>query len=159
MQIIHKMPQSNIQLKLDTREQDLILKIKMLIKNVSKYNHINVSVEPLTLGDIVFFDLETSSEKIIIERKSTRDLMSSIRDGRYEEQSYRLSGSSHPNHDIMYLIEGNISKYSGYTSSNVSDNNPKYNKWEKGRYNSDNPRKSVIPDGICAFVLDNNETD
>jgi ERCC4-type nuclease len=45
---------------------------------------------------------------LIIERKSISDLASSITDGRYEEQSYRLSGLSHPNHNILYLVEGTI---------------------------------------------------
>jgi ERCC4-type nuclease len=156
------MQHSYIQLKIDSRERDLIRKIKMLIKTVSKYNHINMVVEPLTVGDVVFFNLKTNSDKIIIERKSTSDLMSSIRDGRYEEQSYRLSGSLHSNHDIMYLIEGNISKYRGFIESNVTDDKPKYNKWGKGRYiskGSNAQQKSSIPDGVCAFVLDNNATD
>jgi len=148
------MKTSNVQLKIDTRERDLIRTIKLLIKNVSKYNHINMAVEQLTLGDIVFFNLETSSEKIIIERKSTSDLMSSIRDGRYEEQSYRLLGSSHPNHDIMYLIEGSISKYVGYTPTPLN-NKYKYNKYNKSNIS----KKTAIPDGVCAFVLNTNTSD
>jgi ERCC4-type nuclease len=41
-------------------------------------------------------------------RKSIRDLSSSIKDGRYEEQSYRLNGSPFSNHNIIYLIEGDL---------------------------------------------------
>ena len=48
------------------------------------------------------------TEELIIERKSISDLLSSIKDGRYEEQSYRLNGSSIHNHNIIYLIEGSI---------------------------------------------------
>ena len=40
------------------------------------------------------------------------DLASSIRDGRYNEQSYRLNGNSLHNHNIIYLIEGNLTNYS-----------------------------------------------
>ena len=44
---------------------------------------------------------------MLIERKSIPDLLASIRDSRYEEQSYRLIHSSGvPRHNIMYLIEG-----------------------------------------------------
>ena len=45
----------------------------------------------------------------IVERKTGSDLASSIIDGRYEEQSYRLlhSGDLIP-HSVIYLIEGEI---------------------------------------------------
>ena len=43
----------------------------------------------------------------IIERKTLSDLMASIRDGRYNEQSFRLINSSNlPTHNIIYLLEG-----------------------------------------------------
>ena len=45
---------------------------------------------------------------ILIERKSLNDLESSIKDGRYSEQSIRLNSSEIHNHNIYYLIEGNI---------------------------------------------------
>ena len=45
---------------------------------------------------------------IIFERKTLNDLSASIKDGRYDEQSYRLDGIEHPNHNITYLIEGSI---------------------------------------------------
>jgi len=39
----------------------------------------------------------------------TEDLISSIKDGRYEEQSHRLSYATRcPNHRIIYIIEGNM---------------------------------------------------
>ena len=47
---------------------------------------------------------------IIFERKTVRDLLASIKDGRYSEQSYRLTHSSDlHNHNIIYIIEGNLS--------------------------------------------------
>ena len=61
----------------------------------------------LPLGDIIISD-DDDNELIIIERKSISDLLASIKDGRYEEQSYRLSGSPIHNHNIIYLIEGLI---------------------------------------------------
>ena len=38
--------------------------------------------------------------------------MASIKDGRYSEQSYRLNGFNHHNHNIVYLIEGTVPKNS-----------------------------------------------
>ena len=48
---------------------------------------------------------------LIIERKSLNDLASSIKDGRYAEQSFRLSNIEHHNHNIVYLIEGDRGTY------------------------------------------------
>jgi ERCC4-type nuclease len=45
------------------------------------------------------------------------DLLSSIKDGRYEEQSYRLNGTSLHNHNIIYLIEGDINKLNMFRDS------------------------------------------
>jgi ERCC4-type nuclease len=38
------------------------------------------------------------------------DLAASIKDGRYQEQSYRLDGTELHNHNIVYLIEGNMAR-------------------------------------------------
>ena len=43
-----------------------------------------------------------------MREKSIPDLASSIQDGRYNEQSLRLNSHSLPNHNIVYLIEGNL---------------------------------------------------
>lgn len=65
----------------------------------------SVSKCVLALGDIVFMSDDISL--IIIERKSLSDLLASIKDGRYEEQSHRLLYSSGiHSHHIIYLIEG-----------------------------------------------------
>lgn len=42
----------------------------------------------------------------IIERKTISDLLSSLNDGRYLEQKYRLKKSCISN--VVYLIEGNV---------------------------------------------------
>jgi ERCC4-type nuclease len=61
----------------------------------------------LPLGDIVLKTDDDAAEVVIIERKSIADLLSSIKDGRYAEQSHRLIHSSGlPTHRIVYLIEG-----------------------------------------------------
>jgi ERCC4-type nuclease len=92
--------------KVDCRERELIQKIKYYIEQIPKFANVNVVSENLPIGDVIIYD--DKEEKLIIERKSVNDLMSSIKDGRYEEQSYRLSGIQHPNHNIIYLIEGNV---------------------------------------------------
>ena len=81
-----------------------------------------ISKSVLTLGDIVFKCLkatdeantvETFDELIIIERKSIQDLLASIQDGRYNEQSHRLIHASRlPRHRIIYIIEGMMSTVS-----------------------------------------------
>jgi len=75
---------------------------------------INIKIEPLTIGDIIFANIdEVSGDKrdvLIIERKSLSDLLSSIKDGRYEEQSHRLIHASQlPPYRILYIIEGMFS--------------------------------------------------
>jgi ERCC4-type nuclease len=64
----------------------------------------------LPMGDAI---LKTNDDKelIIVERKSLQDLLSSIKDGRYEEQSYRLQNccGGMP-HNVMYIIEGAFSQ-------------------------------------------------
>lgn len=94
--------------KIDVRERDLIEQVKYFIGIMPIYKYINVIVETLPLGDVILEN--AGSEKLIIERKSIRDLGASIKDGRYAEQSYRLNGIDMPNHNIIYLIEGDINK-------------------------------------------------
>lgn len=96
-------------IKIDCREKELI-KLINLIKT-DKYNDINIVIENLELGDIIITD-NNDNEIIIIERKTVTDLASSIKDGRYREQSFRLTHYNNVhNHNIIYLIEGNIQKY------------------------------------------------
>ena len=42
----------------------------------------------------------------IIERKTVMDMAASIRDGRYEEQAYRLNDTRVANHQVIYAVEG-----------------------------------------------------
>ena len=97
-------------IKIDIREQDLFAQMNILISTIPLFKDIKIVKENLALGDIIIVDEEKGEEKIIIERKSINDLVSSIKDGRYKEQSYRLNGLSHPNHNIIYLIEGDVNK-------------------------------------------------
>ena len=88
-------------IKIDMRETELIklLQSRPLEKS-------SIIIEALPIGDIIFEYL--GKEILIIERKSIADLESSIKDGRYEEQSFRLTNSELHNHNIIYLLEGNI---------------------------------------------------
>jgi ERCC4-type nuclease len=94
--------------KIDCREHELIRICKFLIESNSPFKEITFSVESLPIGDVVFVDDQTGEEKILIERKTIQDLNSSIKDGRYEEQSFRLNGSNVHNHNIFYIIEGDM---------------------------------------------------
>lgn len=75
--------------------------------------------ESLSIGDVII--MNEKEEILIIERKSISDLMSSIKDGRYEEQSYRLTGISHPNHNIYYLIEGDVNKINRFKENHITE--------------------------------------
>ena len=98
-------------MKIDAREHELIKCCAALIESDPLYKDIQVVIESLPIGDVILF--QDSQEQLVIERKSWNDLAASIKDGRYEEQGYRLQGLSHPNHNIIYLLEGDIEKRAG----------------------------------------------
>lgn len=79
-----------------------------LIQEIERDTQFPFPVEKrqLELGDIIICD-EESKPLLLIERKTPADLVSSIKDGRYAEQSTRLQAHELHNHNIMYLIEGN----------------------------------------------------
>lgn len=68
--------------------------------------------KPISLVETKMFGstYEKVEDRVIIERKSLNDLSASIKDGRYEEQSYRLNGSDFHNHNVIYLIEGDLNR-------------------------------------------------
>jgi len=103
---------SKMLIKIDYREKDLF--DKMLLLN--KKENITLLSENLPLGDIIICDNQ-GVEKIIIERKTLKDLAASIRDGRYKEQSFRLNECTMPNHNIFYLLEGNLQTYRAFPGS------------------------------------------
>jgi len=94
-------------IKIDSRELDLYNLCKRESKDI---DYLEVIQETLLLGDAIIYDKD-NNEQIIIERKTLRDLASSIIDGRYNEQSFRLNQIEIPNHNIIYLIEGNLFHY------------------------------------------------
>jgi len=97
-----------MKITIDYREASLFELCKDFIEK-NKLNDIELVVENLALGDIILS--HDDKELIIIERKSLSDLASSIKDGRYNEQSFRLNNYNIHNHNIIYLIEGNWNDY------------------------------------------------
>lgn len=95
---------------IDYREESLLTNIENLItlqKNSGKLKiPIVVNKKNLDIGDV---EIRCNGELyLLIERKTLSDLESSVRDGRYNEQSLRLNASDLHNHNIAYLIEGNL---------------------------------------------------
>jgi len=109
-------------IKIDIREADLIKSCNFLIGAMQCFSDLKIVTESLPIGDVIICSESKTDgsieEKIIIERKSLRDLSASIKDGRYEEQSYRLNGIPHHNHNIVYLIEGYMEKMNIFKGPN-----------------------------------------
>ena len=74
-----------------------------------KTGKIAIVKKVLNLGDIIFSNDDETSIYMVFERKSFRDLLASIKDGRYAEQSYRLTNCFPEPHNIVYLLEGMFS--------------------------------------------------
>ena len=104
-------------IKVDTREPDLLQQLNHITSSMPSFKNIVIKFETLPIGDIIICD--DNEEKLIIERKSVSDLMASIKDGRYEEQSYRLNGLNNHNHNIIYLVEGDVSRVNRYKPNNT----------------------------------------
>jgi ERCC4-type nuclease len=98
--------------------------------NGNNNNFIRIKVDNLKIGDVAFVEMdqndndnEIGDELLLFERKSLNDLASSIKDGRYSEQSFRLDGyQAVPNHNIVYLIEGDLSRYRENKFSRINKN-------------------------------------
>jgi ERCC4-type nuclease len=91
---------------IDERERDLYEKCYSIVNVEGNSTFIQLSKRVLPLGDILI-TTDEDKDVLLVERKSFSDLFASIKDGRYEEQSYRLEHSSgFPPHNIIYLLEG-----------------------------------------------------
>jgi len=99
-----------MQLLIDLREPKSLVSYIISLNEMSN-TKITIIQKTLTIGDYVFYDELSNKELLIIERKSLADLEASIKDGRYNEQSFRLNETSLHNHNIIYLLEGAIIKY------------------------------------------------
>lgn len=92
-----------MKLLVDNREpKDMISLLKSRLQNVELGN--------LDIGDYI---IKTDDDRpvMIFERKSISDLIASIKDGRYTEQSFRLGQVPINNHNIFYIIEGNMMNF------------------------------------------------
>lgn len=96
---------------IDSREKDLI--------ELFNKNNKTITTKNLEVGDCHI--IKDDKCKLIIERKHVNDLASSIQDGRYREQAFRLDQSTLNNHQIFYVIEGSIQNYNNkYSKINKS---------------------------------------
>ena len=94
-------------IKIDIRESSLYEKCNNMLCN---FNNIKLELLSLHIGDIIIC-ADDGEELVLIERKTLNDLASSIKDGRYKEQGYRLDGMPQHNHYIYYLVEGSLQSY------------------------------------------------
>jgi ERCC4-type nuclease len=100
---------------IDMRETSLYEKCTEICSaNPTQLSHITIEKTNLLIGDI-FITTDEGRNISVIERKTIADLLSSITDGRYDEQSHRLLHSTgiHP-HNIIYIIEGNLQTYRSF---------------------------------------------
>ena len=104
-------------IKVDSREKDLQDKLSYYISFIPAFRNLKVISENLPIGDVIISN--NNEDILILERKTVPDLLSSIKDGRYEEQSYRLNGEKIHNHNIIYLIEGDLTKLNINTFKDV----------------------------------------
>ena len=160
----------NMLLKVDCRENKLIPLISELVKSYNETNagnSITLETGNLNIGDVMIIDnsdSENMKNLLIFERKSINDLATSINDGRYTEQSFRLDKSSVHNHNIIYLIEGDIRQYNGGTrinkntlySSMVSLNS--YKGFSVMRSFDVNESANIIVQAICKIIKNKQKT-
>jgi ERCC4-type nuclease len=96
---------------IDKREHTLYEKCRELLAHQTFVFKLVLAQRELPIGDILFQNQDDDQDVLLIERKTFPDLLSSIKDGRYEEQSHRLLNSSElPPHSIIYLLEGMFSQ-------------------------------------------------
>ena len=110
---LHNSPNNLViisEIQIDYRESKLIEELEL--KGNLKFKKVN-----LEIGDIIF----KKGEDIIFcfERKTISDLVSSIKDGRYHEQTKRILECIKP-HQCCYLIEGKIPPLVKYQNLSIS---------------------------------------
>ena len=100
---------------IDERETVLYEHLSEFMKK-NPQSFISIVKKVIPLGDIVL-EHDDGTVITIIERKTFQDLLASIRDGRYEEQSFRLIHSSGIHrHNIQYIIEGILNQITNLAS-------------------------------------------
>ena len=84
-----------MKLYIDSREHQLI--------SLFSETDIHIEQKQLDIGDILITD-DNDQVYCIIERKTIKDMLASVKDGRYKEQKLRLLSNFNKKH-ILYLIE------------------------------------------------------
>jgi ERCC4-type nuclease len=110
-----------MRLIIDKRETALFQKCSEELSRLPEETTKKIIVlqQDLPIGDMII-QKDDETTLIIIERKSFSDLLSSIKDGRYEEQSHRLLNTSElPPHSIIYLLEGMFSNLKNPKDKNL----------------------------------------
>lgn len=96
-------------IEIDNREPTIVK--EYFSKNSITDNKLIITrFKNLEQGDFIFRDLEENIV-LIIERKTINDLLASVKDSRYVEQSERYSELDIPNSKIIYIIEGNYENF------------------------------------------------
>ena len=90
--------------EIDNREPATI---KEYFNNSKSYE---CSLKNLDQGDFIIRDSDQNI-LLLVERKTIEDLLASVKDNRYSEQSERYSKLNISNSKIYYIIEGNINRY------------------------------------------------
>lgn len=99
-------------IEIDDRETALYEHLQTLVQAHNQqqqkdHHRVLLTKKVLLLGDVLIRHPDDSDPFLIVERKTFQDLLASIKDGRYQEQSHRLIHSSGVHrHHIFYLIEG-----------------------------------------------------
>jgi len=102
---------------IDSRETGLFE--KCILANDGKGTFVEIEQKPLPLGDAIV-ESDEGRPVWLIERKTLFDLLSSIKDGRYAEQSFRLENSAEfPRHNVIYIIEGMYSQLATFQQKKV----------------------------------------
>lgn len=105
---------TSVRIVVDCREDSLLTRMNAVAAEYAAVpggTVMNIESKSLHIGDIAFVDGTTGKETVLFERKTLQDLLSSIKDGRYDEQSHRLTHASGiPAHNIYYVLEGLMSQ-------------------------------------------------
>jgi len=118
-------------LLVDYRENDYIKRLSEYCEIVNDHiiqtNILNVDITfkicSLPVADyIILEDInDNDTIQLAIERKSIKDLCSSITDGRFREQKQRLLDSINDYNKICYLIEGTVGKNASDMKNSLSN--------------------------------------
>ena len=94
-----------IRIIVDNREKELY---ECCQQKIESFTSISVECKQLSLGDVEIYN---NDELLFVwERKTFPDLLASIKDGRYAEQSHRLE-NIYGKEKVVYLIEGILHQY------------------------------------------------